>query len=113
MWILLWIVGITIIGPLSVLFVGFLNDNSFLSSIQITGFMILLSFSFLSLIFGTIYLISKMKERKIRRGLKFIWDEFGEYVPNPNYVPYENKPNLIIEFIKASYNKYCPKIDWK
>lgn len=22
-------------------------------------------------------------------------------------------PSLIIEFVKASYNKYCPKIDWK
>jgi len=24
-----------------------------------------------------------------------------------------NKPSIIVEFIKASYNKYCPKIDWK
>jgi hypothetical protein len=24
-----------------------------------------------------------------------------------------NKPSLIVEFIKATYNKYCPKIDWK
>jgi hypothetical protein len=24
-----------------------------------------------------------------------------------------NKPSLIVEFIKAIYNKYCPKIDWK
>jgi uncharacterized membrane protein (DUF106 family) len=23
------------------------------------------------------------------------------------------KPNIIIEFTKAKYNKYCPKIDWK
>ena len=23
------------------------------------------------------------------------------------------KPNIIIEFAKAKYNKYCPKIDWK
>lgn len=25
----------------------------------------------------------------------------------------EKKPSIIIEFIKAKYNKYCPKIDWE
>ena len=25
----------------------------------------------------------------------------------------EKKPNLIIEFIKAKYNRYCPNITWK
>lgn len=25
----------------------------------------------------------------------------------------EKKPNLIIEFVRAKYGKYCPKIDWK
>jgi len=24
----------------------------------------------------------------------------------------EKKPNLVVEFVKAKYNKYCPKIDW-
>ena len=27
--------------------------------------------------------------------------------------PKEAKPNILIEFIKAKYNKYCPKINWK
>lgn len=30
---------------------------------------------------------------------------------NNEYV--EEKPNLIVEFVKAKYNKYCPKITWK
>lgn len=25
----------------------------------------------------------------------------------------EEKPNLLVEFVKAKYNKYCPKITWK
>lgn len=25
----------------------------------------------------------------------------------------EKRPNILTEFIKAKYNKYCPKIDWK
>jgi cytochrome c oxidase assembly factor CtaG len=25
----------------------------------------------------------------------------------------EKEPNILKEFIKAKYNKYCPKIDWK
>jgi hypothetical protein len=44
--------------------------------------------------------------------LEFIWDADGNYVKNPNYEPYEKKPNIIIEFIKAKYNRYCPKIEW-
>lgn len=30
---------------------------------------------------------------------------------NNEYI--EEKPNVIIEFIKAKYNRYCPKITWK
>jgi tellurite resistance protein TehA-like permease len=25
----------------------------------------------------------------------------------------EKKPSLVVEFVKAKYNKYCPKIDWE
>lgn len=60
-----------------------------------------------SIAFGIKYLIDKRKE-KLK---EFIWDEFGDYVKNPDYI--EPKPNLLAEFIKAKYHKYCPKIDWK
>lgn len=36
------------------------------------------------------------------------YDENGNYLPNE-----EPKPSIIVEFVKAKYNKYCPKIDWK
>jgi len=62
---------------------------------------------------GIIHLFEKRKERKRNLNLKYIWDENGDYIENPNYAPYEKKPNIIIEFIKAKYNRYCPKIDWE
>jgi hypothetical protein len=61
-------------------------------------------------------------------GLKhlFIWvkeggklyDEDGSryygYDSEGNKIYYKTKkPNIVAEFIKAKYNKYCPKIDWK
>lgn len=36
-----------------------------------------------------------------------------EYYENKEYVYKEKKPSIIKEFIKAKYNKYCPKIDWE
>ena len=41
----------------------------------------------------------------------------NNYDENGNWIPYEDRltgkrPNIILEFIKAKYNKYCPKIDW-
>lgn len=25
----------------------------------------------------------------------------------------KNRPNIVVEFVKAKYGKYCPKIDWE
>lgn len=36
-----------------------------------------------------------------------VYDEHG-YRVYP-----EKKPNLVVEFVKAKYNSYCPKIDWE
>jgi len=52
------------------------------------------------------WFIENRRERKYRR-IKYdedgyrIWEE-----------PKEKQPSIITEFIKAKYNKYCPKIDW-
>ena len=46
----------------------------------------------------------KQKKRQKR------YDEDGNYLP---YGGEPKKQNIFIEFIKAKYNKYCPKIDWK
>ena len=113
MWTVLCIVAIMIVGPLSTLFTGFLHDGSFLAIIQSTGFLTLFVVITISLVAGIIYLASKIKEQNRRRRSEWIWNEYGDYIKNPDYSPYAAKPNIIIEFIKATYHKYCPKIDWK
>lgn len=50
---------------------------------------------------GIKYLIKKIKEPKR------IYDEEGNYV-----ISYKKEKNIITEFIKAKYNKYCPQIEW-
>lgn len=51
---------------------------------------------------GIKYLILKAKEPKR------IYDEEGNYVIQGK----RTKPNIVVEFVKAKYNKYCPKIEW-
>jgi hypothetical protein len=40
---------------------------------------------------------------------KIKYDENGYRIWNK---PKEEKTYLVVEFAKAKYNKYCPKIDW-
>lgn len=71
----------------------------------LTGFIIM----FITLVGCIVFLISKLKERRRHKRRERLYDENG------NYLPYEDepeKPNIIVEFIRATYNKYCPKIDW-
>jgi len=51
---------------------------------------------------GTRWLIEKWSESKIK------YDEHGRRIWNPE----PKQDSIIVSFIKASYNKYCPKIDW-
>jgi len=113
LWVVLSLAIMMIVGPLSTLFTGFLHDGSFLAIIQSMGFLTLFVVVTISLVAGIIYLASKIKEENRRRRSEWIWDEYGDYIKNPDYSPYAAKPNIIIEFIKATYHKYCPKIDWK
>ena len=59
-------------------------------------------------VFGCVALFKWSKEKWDNRRIKYdedgyrIWEE-----------PKEKQPSIITEFIKAKYNKYCPKIDWK
>ena len=50
---------------------------------------------------GITYLIKYMKNKSIK------YDENGIKVTA------QENPNLVAEFIKAKYNKYCPKINWE
>lgn len=71
----------------------------------------ILSFGLVSFI---AYLVEKYKERK--NGNK-MYDEYGEVFYGYDssgfriYYP-TKKPNILFEFVKAKYNKYCPKITW-
>ena len=70
----------------------------------LTGFVAM----FVALVGSIVFLISELKERRRQKRMESRYDENGNYLPNE-----EPKPNILVEFVKAKYNKYCPKIDWK
>lgn len=55
--------------------------------------------------------IDKLRENRENKKNALKYDENG------NYIPIEQRPkkqgSILTEFIKAKYNKYCPKIDWE
>ena len=61
----------------------------------------------IAIVIGVIGGTIAFKEWNDRRKIKY--DEYGRRIWNQ---PKEEKTYLIIEFTKAKYNKYCPKIDW-
>jgi len=75
------------------------------------GGVIAIAVPIIAAIFGTFYLIGIYKDKKRERDYQYMWDENGNYIPLEDRV--YPKSNIIVEFIKASYKKYCPKIDWK
>lgn len=85
--------------PFTLFFTTYEKDT-FLWSSTFIGFIVLIGF----IIVGIAYLIEQIKENRQRT--KYSNDEEGRLII------IEKKPNLIIEFIKAKYNKHCPKIEW-
>lgn len=61
--------------------------------------------------FLMVKLINKIKDKKRYKRMGYTLDEDGNWVRTGVVV--KNKSNIITEFIKAKYNKYCPKIDWE
>jgi len=66
------------------------------------------------IIIGISLLYKHLKEKRDdakwkKRNRHNVYDEHGNWV---GYRHEEPKPNIILEFVKAKYNKYCPKIDW-
>ena len=51
--------------------------------------------------------VSELKKRNLKRKRKY--DKNGRRIWSE---PKEEKTYLVVEFVKAKYNKYCPKIDW-
>jgi len=77
--------------------------NSFAGHTQIIGLLLWVVAIGFSIIYGSFKLVDMYKESKIK------YDEDGYRIWEPKKA---KEPNLLIEFIKASYNKYCPRIDW-
>ena len=106
------LVGLSVLFSLSILTNGWFVPGSILHKIQSFGAVSVLCIILISFISLIIYGINRYKEKKRKKQLPYTWDDEGNRIPNPDYTSHEPKPNLIIEFIKARYNKYCPKIDW-
>lgn len=109
LWVLLFL-AFLILFPITYFFWGWFPKDSLLKAWQLCGILLEFIAVVVSFVFGIIYLISLARERKRQSQRQMIWDAEGNYIPNPNYRP--KKPNIIIEFTKATYNRYCPKIDW-
>lgn len=62
---------------------------------------------FLSIGIGIATLYNYLRKLWKNRNIKY--DEFGRRIWNPIV---EEQDSIIVSFVKASYNKYCPKIDW-
>ena len=71
--------------------------DSFLEFLIIYGFFELAAGLFIGIIWFIHYLGEKIKERK--------WE-------SRNLPKKEKRSNIIVEMVKATYYKYCPKIDW-
>jgi hypothetical protein len=56
---------------------------------------------------GVVQLYKFLREKWKNRLIKY--DEDGYRI----YTKKEKTDNVIVEMVKAKYNKYCPKIDWK
>jgi hypothetical protein len=83
---------------LSHIFINYTKDSLFFY-FSMVGF----CFWLLGIVFLIIHLITSISNKiKYRRNL--INDDDDDN---------EKKPNIVIEFIKAKYNNYCPKIDWE
>jgi hypothetical protein len=97
---------LSMLWSISIFFVGFFPKHSFAQSIQILGMLLWI----IGIAIGGWNLakwgIEKYKDSKI----KYRYDGHGNVVGRKFEEP---KPNIIVEYAKAAYNKYCPQINWE
>jgi hypothetical protein len=107
----LFMFGLVSLISVPVLLLFDLSPNDFWKSIFGGGVMIWIFLICAGIYHGIKYLIKRDKPNKMYdgNGTPFYgYDDFG------NRIYYqEPKPNILVEFFKAKYNKYCPKIDWE
>ena len=111
-WGILFIIFVAIF-PITYLFWGWFDSKTLFGSWQLAGIFVWSMILIGSVTWGILEFIKRGVEKKRHIKEEWIYDEYGDYVRNPDYVPFEARPNIIKEFIKAKYNKYCPKIDWE
>lgn len=97
---------LTAMGCSIALFFGNFDSESFVSKAGGAGILVWLIVILVSIIEGIKAIIRWYKNRKIKYSEP---DEFG----NTYRIWSEPKQNIIVEFVKAKYNKYCLKIEWK
>jgi len=106
LWATLFIGLIALYAPITYFIWGFGPKNSTMLGLQMGGFICWVISVITLIILGLI----KLKDRK--KNQKYVWDHSTyEYIPNPDYRP--SFATITLEFIKAKYKRYCPKIDWK
>jgi apolipoprotein N-acyltransferase len=79
------------------------TKDSFYSFAGTIGFLLWV----VTIVLGVIEGFKAFKEWNYRRKIKY--DENGWRIYDSHK---EEKTYLVVEFAKAKYNKYCPKIDW-
>ncbi len=104
-WMAISLGFLAIYAPITWMIWGLGPKDTLFGSLQFGGFMIWVVGIVLLGIWGAITYANRKKNQK------YIWseDEY-EYIENPNYRP--SFFTITKEFIKAKYNRYCPKIDW-
>lgn len=101
LWVMVFLVG-AMLFSISLFWVVF-PEESFLFIVQLFGTIMWLAAFGYGIYFVTGWAFEKYKNSKIKYdadGYR-IWDE-----------P-KKQDSVVIHFIKATYNKYCPKIDWR
>jgi len=101
-----WIMIFCLISMLSVFGLFFVSPekDSFYNNMIIGGIVLWI----FAIVIGSYYLIQLLIEKWQNRHLERYTDENGKTWAHPK----EKKSNILIEMIKAKYNRYCPKIDW-
>lgn len=80
-----------------------IKDSAFLHMLTAGGIGWLIS-----IVIGAIELFKWAKEKWENRHVRYDKDGYRIWTPVE-----PKQPSIIVEFVKAKYNKYCPKIDWK
>lgn len=83
----------SVLAPISLFFGYTPIEGSKLESIIHFGVFLWVIWGIVGLVYGIRYLVDKYKNRS-----KVIKEAKSE--------------NIVVEFVKAKYNKYCPKIEW-